>query len=88
MAKDATMSMSVGGVKKISLWQEMKTSEGEVKWIEYPNLPATFLDVYLKRGFVKSPPEETVEVKEESKPVAKTSNAVLNKAKAVLDDKV
>lgn len=57
MAKDATMSMSVGGVKKISLWQEMKTSEGEVKWIEYPNLPATFLDVYLKRGFVKSPPE-------------------------------
>ena len=35
----------------------MKTSEGEVKWIEYPNLPATFLDVYLKRGFVKSPPE-------------------------------
>ena len=57
MAKDATMSMSVGGVKKISLWQEMKTSDGEVKWIEYPNLPATFLDVYLKRGFVKSPPE-------------------------------
>ena len=57
MVRNATMSMSVGGVKKISLWQEMKTSEGEVKWIEYPNLPATFLDVYLKRGFVKNPPE-------------------------------
>ncbi len=24
---------------------------------EHPNLPATFLDVYLKRGFVKNPPE-------------------------------
>ena len=87
MAKDATMSMSVGGVKKITLYQKMKTSEGEI-WAEHPNLPATFLDVYLKRGFVKSPPEETVEVKEESKPVAKTSNTVLDKAKAVLDDKV
>ena len=88
MAKDATMSMSVGGVKKITLWQEMKTSEGEVKWVEHPNLPASFVDVYLKRGFRKSPPEETVEVKEEIKPVAKTGNAVLDKAKAVLDDKV
>tara|TARA_R100001443_G_scaffold75494_2_gene83064 strand:+ start:2914 stop:3168 length:255 start_codon:yes stop_codon:yes gene_type:complete len=84
MARDATMSMSVGGVKKISLWK--KSSSG--KWVECPNLPATFVDVYLKRGFVKSPPEETVEVKEESKPVAKTSNAALDKAKAVLDDKV
>ena len=83
MARDATMSMSVGGVKKISLWRK---SSG--KWVECPNLPATFVDVYLKRGFVKSPPEETVEVKEESKPVAKTSNAALDKAKAVLDDKV
>tara|TARA_R100001129_G_C5222675_1_gene220161 strand:- start:295 stop:546 length:252 start_codon:yes stop_codon:yes gene_type:complete len=56
MAKDATMSMSVGGVKKITLYQKMKTTEGEI-WAEHPNLPATFLDVYLKRGFVKSPPE-------------------------------
>ena len=56
MAKDATMSMSVGGVKKITLYQKMKTSEGEI-WAEHPNLPATFLDVYLKRGFVKNPPE-------------------------------
>ena len=53
MVKDATMSMSVGGVKKISLWR--KSSSG--KWVECPNLPATFVDVYLKRGFVKSPPE-------------------------------
>ena len=56
MAKDATMSMSVGGVKKITLYQKMKTTEGAI-WAEHPNLPATFLDVYLKRGFVKSPPE-------------------------------
>ena len=56
MAKDATMSMSVWGVKKITLYQKMKTTEGEI-WAEHPNLPATFLDVYLKRGFVKSPPE-------------------------------
>ena len=56
MAKDATMSMSVGGVKKITLYQKMKTTEGEI-WAEHPNLPATFLDVYLKRGFGKSPPE-------------------------------
>ena len=56
MAKDATMSMSVGGVKIITLYQKMKTTEGEI-CAEHPNLPATFLDVYLKRGFVKSPPE-------------------------------
>jgi|TARA_R100000664_G_scaffold8615_3_gene14178 hypothetical protein len=56
MARDATMSMSVGGVKKITLYQKMKTTEGEI-WAEHPNLPATFLDVYLKRGFVKNPPE-------------------------------
>ena len=87
MVRNATMSMSVGGVKKISLWKESIVN-GKPKWEEHPNLPITFLDVYLKRGFRKSPPEETVEVKKESKPVAKTSNAVLDKAKAVLDDKV
>ena len=56
MARDTKMSMSVGGVKKITLYQKMKTTEGEI-WAEHPNLPATFLDVYLKRGFVKNPPE-------------------------------
>ena len=56
MVRNATMSMSVGGVKKITLYQKMKTTEGEI-WAEHPNLPATFLDVYLKRGFVKNPPE-------------------------------
>ena len=56
MAKDATMSMSVGGVKKITLWKESIVN-GKPKWEEHPNLPITFLDVYLKRGFVKSPPE-------------------------------
>ena len=56
MARDATMSMSVGGVKKITLWKESIVN-GKPKWEEHPNLPITFLDVYLKRGFVKSPPE-------------------------------
>ena len=56
MARDATMSMSVGGVKKISLWKESIVN-GKPKWEEHPNLPITFLDVYLKRGFVKNPPE-------------------------------
>ena len=56
MARDATMSMSVGGVKKITLWKESIVN-GKPKWEEHPNLPITFLDVYLKRGFVKNPPE-------------------------------
>ena len=81
MAKDATMSMSVGGVKKISLWQEMKTSEGEVKWIEYPNLPATFLDVYLKRGFRKSPPE----VKETKSKTSEKSDVTITESPKVGD---
>tara|TARA_R100000353_G_scaffold164244_1_gene124943 strand:+ start:982 stop:1236 length:255 start_codon:yes stop_codon:yes gene_type:complete len=56
MVRNATMSMSVGGVKKISLWKESIVN-GKPKWEEHPNLPITFLDVYLKRGFRKSPPE-------------------------------
>ena len=56
MVRNATMSMSVGGVKKITLWKESIVN-GKPKWEEHPNLPITFLDVYLKRGFVKSPPE-------------------------------
>jgi hypothetical protein len=56
MVRNATMSMSVGGVKKISLWKESIVN-GKPKWEEHPNLPITFLDVYLKRGFVKNPPE-------------------------------
>ena len=56
MVRNATMSMSVGGVKKITLWKESIVN-GKPKWEEHPNLPITFLDVYLKRGFVKNPPE-------------------------------
>ena len=56
MVKDATMSMTVGGVKKISLWKE-SVVDGKPTWEEHSNLPATYLDVYLKRGFRKSPPE-------------------------------
>ena len=56
MAKAGFQGMDVGGVQKISLW---KYEESYGKWVEIPNLPATYLDLYLQRGFRKSPPEET-----------------------------
>ena len=56
MVKSGLSSMTVSGVQKISLW---KYEESYGKWVEIPNLPATYLDVYLQRGFRKSPPEET-----------------------------
>jgi len=31
------------------------------KWVESPNLPVSFEDVYLERGFRKSPPEKKIE---------------------------
>jgi len=77
MVKDATMSMSVGGVKKISLWR--KSSSG--KWVECPNLPATFVDVYLKRGFVKSPPE----VKETKSKTSEKSDVTITESPKVGD---
>ena len=54
MVKSGLQSMSVNGVKKISLWK--KSSGG---WVECPNLPSSYEHVYLERGFRKSPPDAT-----------------------------
>ena len=83
MARDATMSMSVGGVKKITLYQKMKTTEGEI-WAEHPNLPATFLDVYLKRGFRKSPPE----VKETKSKTSEKSDVTITESPKIGDRRI
>ena len=58
MVKSGLQSMTVNGVKKISLW---KYNESMNEWVECPNLPASYLDVYLERGFRKSPPEKRIE---------------------------
>lgn len=50
------IEMSVGGVQKISLWKK----EGSA-WVECPNLPKSFLQSYLNRGFVTEPPKEKAE---------------------------
>ena len=55
MVKSGLQGMTVNGVKKISLW---KYNESMNDWVECPNLPASYLDVYLERGFRKSPPEK------------------------------
>ena len=64
MVKSGLQSMTVNGVKKISLW---KYSESREEWEECPNLPASFIDVYLERGFRKSPPEAKPEPQVEEK---------------------
>ena len=83
MVRNATMSMSVGGVKKITLYQKMKTTEGEI-WAEHPNLPATFLDVYLKRGFRKSPPE----VKETKSKTSEKSDVTITESPKIGDRRI
>ena len=55
------IEMSVGGVQKISLWK-YEPSYG--KWVECPNLPKPFLQKYLDRGFVISPPKPEPKVEE------------------------
>jgi len=60
VVKSGLQSMTVNGVKKISLW---KYNESMNEWVECPNLPASYLDVYLERGFRKSPPEKKTEQK-------------------------
>ena len=58
MVKSGLQSMTVRGVKKISLWKyEANTDE----WVECPNLPASYEAIYLERGFHKSPPEKKTE---------------------------
>jgi len=64
VAKSGLSGMTVGGVKKISLW---KYEESYGKWVECPNLPISYMDVYLERGFRKSPPEAKPEPKVEAK---------------------
>ena len=56
VSKKSRIEMSVGGVKKITLWKQ-STVEGKQVWEECPNLPKPFLQTYLSRGFVESPPE-------------------------------
>ena len=66
MVKSGLQGMTVNGVKKISLW---KYSETRDEWEECPNLPSSFIDVYLERGVRKSPPEKKAEQKPAKVPV-------------------
>jgi hypothetical protein len=66
VSRQSRIEMSVGGVKKISLWK-MAMIEGQEVWEEHPNLPKPFLQTYLSRGFVESPPESKPETKVEEK---------------------
>ncbi len=58
MVKSGLQGMTVNGVKKRSYWHFNKSMG---KWVECPNLPVSFEDVYLERGFRKSPPEKRIE---------------------------
>ncbi len=58
MVKSGLQGMTVNGVKKRSYWHFNKSMG---KWVECPNLPVSFEDVYLERGFRKSPPEKKIE---------------------------
>jgi hypothetical protein len=58
VVKSGLQGMTVNGVKKRSYWHFNKSMG---KWVECPNLPVSFEDVYLERGFRKSPPEKRIE---------------------------
>ena len=60
MVKSGLQGMTVNGVKKRSYWHFNKSMG---KWVECPNLPVSYEDVYLERGFRKSPPEKKAEQK-------------------------
>ena len=60
MVKSGLRSMTVSGVKKRSYWKYEADMD---EWVECPNLPASYEDVYLERGFRKSPPEKKTEQK-------------------------
>ena len=66
VSRQNRIEMSVGGAKKISLWK-MAIIEGKEVWEEHPNLPKSFLQKFLSRGFVESPPEPKPETKVEEK---------------------
>jgi len=55
VVKSGLQSMTVGGVTKRSYWKYEADSD---EWVECPNLPVSYEDVYLERGFRKSPPEK------------------------------
>ncbi len=55
MVKSGLQGMTVSGVTKRSYW---KYDADMKKWVECPNLPVSYEDVYLQRGFRKSPPEK------------------------------
>ena len=55
MVKSGLQSMTVSGVTKRSYWKYEADSD---EWVECPNLPVSYEDVYLERGFHKSPPEK------------------------------
>ena len=55
MVKSGLQGMTVRGVTKRSYWKY----EADMKdCVECPNLPVSYEDVYLERGFRKSPPEK------------------------------
>ena len=55
MVKSGLQSMTVSGVTKRSYWKYEADSD---EWVECPNLPVSYEDVYLERGSRKSPPEK------------------------------
>tara|TARA_R100000781_G_scaffold45360_2_gene30713 strand:+ start:61 stop:345 length:285 start_codon:yes stop_codon:yes gene_type:complete len=61
MVSKSRIEMSVGGAEKISLWKFEPSMD---TWVECPNLPKSFLQKYLDRGFVISPPEPEPEPEE------------------------
>ena len=66
MVKSGLQGMTVNGVKKRSYWKY----EADIDdWVECPNLPVSYEDVYLERGFRKSPPEKKAEQKPAKVPV-------------------
>lgn len=83
VSRQSRIEMSVGGVKKISLWK-MAMIEGQEVWEEHPNLPKPFLQTYLSRGFVESPPES----KPETKPEIKVEEKVETFSEAIASGKL
>ena len=85
VSRQSRIEMSVGGVKKISLWK-MAIIEGEEVWEEHPNLPKSFLQVYLNRGFVESPPEPKAKLEPKLEP--KVEEKVETFAEAIASGKL
>jgi len=83
VSRQNRIEMSVGGVKKITLWKQ-SVVEGEEVWEECPNLPKPFLQKFLSRGFVESPPES----KPETKPEIKVEEKVETFSEAIASGKL